>query len=68
MKRLGFILLFMRAVNLNYGALDFMVGSDGQLIFLEVNPSGQFLYESLLCCYNIEQYIAELLIAQDKAC
>ncbi len=59
---------FMRAVNLNYGALDFMVGSDGQLIFLEVNPSGQFLYESLLCCYNIEQYIAELLIAQDKAC
>lgn len=34
----------MRALGLAYGAIDLIVTPDGEHVFLEVNPSGQFLW------------------------
>lgn len=43
---------FVHSYNLSYGALDLIVTPDGQVVFLENNPTGQFLY--------IEQLVPEL--------
>jgi glutathione synthase/RimK-type ligase-like ATP-grasp enzyme len=34
----------MRRLNLTFGALDFVVSPGGELVFLEVNPNGQWLW------------------------
>ncbi len=44
-------LAFVRSYDLNYGALDLIVTPDDEVVFLENNPAGQFLY--------IEQLIPE---------
>lgn len=38
------IIRYMKCVNLSYGALDFVMDKHGRYIFLEVNPSGQWLW------------------------
>jgi len=35
---------FMRRLGLTFGALDFVATPDGELVFLEVNPNGQWLW------------------------
>jgi len=35
---------FMRRIGLTFGALDFIATPDGRLVFLEVNPNGQWLW------------------------
>jgi glutathione synthase/RimK-type ligase-like ATP-grasp enzyme len=45
-------LQFVHSYGLNYGALDLIVTPDEEVVFLENNPSGQFLY--------VEQLIPEL--------
>tara|TARA_B100001939_G_scaffold347979_1_gene371760 strand:- start:62 stop:268 length:207 start_codon:yes stop_codon:yes gene_type:complete len=35
---------FQKLYNLSYGAYDFIVIPDGQYVFLENNPSGQWLW------------------------
>ncbi|HHZ24935.1 TPA: hypothetical protein HH295_21045 [Xanthomonas vasicola pv. zeae] len=42
----------MSVLNLRYGCLDFAVDNQGRLIFLEVNPGGQFLF--------VEDFVPEL--------
>ena len=34
----------IESLGLKYGAIDFIVGKDGRLIFLEVNPTGDWVY------------------------
>jgi D-alanine-D-alanine ligase-like ATP-grasp enzyme len=34
----------MCRLNLAFGALDFVVTPEGELVFLEVNPNGQWLW------------------------
>lgn len=34
----------MRRMNLSYGAIDMRLTPEGQYVFLEINPAGQFLY------------------------
>ena len=48
---------------LNCCSFDFIVSQDNLLIFLEINPVGQFMMVSKPCNYNIEKHIAEFLIA-----
>jgi hypothetical protein len=57
---------FMEKIGLNTGSIDLMKCHDGSLVFLEVNPVGQYSAESERCNYKIEKSIAEWLIKQDK--
>jgi hypothetical protein len=52
----------MATVMLDTGSLDLVVTPDGQHIFLEVNPVGQFAMVSRPCNYNLEREIADHLI------
>nr|WP_260172209.1 hypothetical protein [Mucilaginibacter phyllosphaerae] len=36
------ILKLMRALRLNYGAMDLIINPEGEYVFLEVNPTGQY--------------------------
>ena len=42
----------MHAFDLRYGCIDFAVDRQGQVVFLEINPGGQFLF--------VEDYVPEL--------
>lgn len=58
--------VFMEKIDLNTGSIDLMKCQDGSLVFLEVNPVGQYSAESERCNYKIEKSIAEWLIKQDN--
>ncbi len=50
-----------RKLDLNTGSADFIVDKNGNYVFLEINPVGQFQMTSLPCNYNLEQKIANYL-------
>jgi len=52
------IITLMNKLNLNSGSLDIIVDKNGEYIFLEVNPIGQFTQVSHPCNYFIEKQIA----------
>ena len=56
---------FMRKIDLNCGSLDFIRTKDGQLVFLEVNPTGQFGMVDFPCNYGLHKKVAETLIKMD---
>jgi ATP-GRASP peptide maturase of grasp-with-spasm system len=53
----------MEALGLTTGSLDFVRTVDDRLVFLEVNPVGQFGAISELCNYNIEKDVAKYLLS-----
>lgn len=53
----------MGALGLTTGSLDFVRTVDDRLVFLEVNPVGQFGMVSGLCNYNIEKDVAAYLLS-----
>lgn len=57
------IIKFMELAGHNCGSLDFIKSQEGEYIFLEVNPVGQFGFVSTNCNYGIEKLIAEKLIS-----
>lgn len=56
---------FMRAMSLATGSIDLIRTPDGQHVFLEVNPVGQFKMVSNPCNYQLERRVAEYLIRKD---
>jgi hypothetical protein len=58
------IISMMNELKLNTGSIDFIL-KDSELFFLEVNPVGQFLFESNILNLDLEKKIAQWLIAQD---
>jgi ATP-GRASP peptide maturase of grasp-with-spasm system len=52
----------MAELNLDTGSVDLVRDASGRLIFLEVNPNGQFGMVSKPCNYGLERKIAEYLI------
>lgn len=48
----------MKELNLNSGSIDLMVTENGDYVFLEVNPVGQFAQVSTPCNYNLEKKVA----------
>jgi len=52
----------MRKCNLTFGAVDMVLTPDGEYVFLEVNPSGQFGWIENLTGLPISQSIAEILV------
>lgn len=58
----------MRALGLATGSLDLRVSRDGTPYFLEVNPSGQFLFLELELNLPISARYAHLLVATPARC
>ena len=62
------LLKLMAYFGLNYGAIDIILTPDGEYIFLEVNPVGEFFWLENCPGLEISQAIAELLVSSsDKA-
>ncbi|MEK7535926.1 MAG: hypothetical protein AAB590_02860 [Patescibacteria group bacterium] len=59
----GQLINCMQALNLQFGAADFVVTPEGEHVFLEVNPSGQWGWVERLTGLNITGMIAEHLIS-----
>jgi len=55
------ILRYMRELKLLYGALDFKLLESGELVFLEVNPGGQFLFVEIDGGVDLSGALATLL-------
>ena len=55
------LLDLMAELGLVYGAIDLIETKDGEIVFLEVNPGGQFLYIELLASIPLSFQMAELL-------
>jgi ATP-GRASP peptide maturase of grasp-with-spasm system len=51
-----------KAFNLNSGSADLVLDKNGNYIFLEINPVGQYHMTSDPCNYNIDNVIANYLI------
>jgi ATP-GRASP peptide maturase of grasp-with-spasm system len=56
----------MEAMQLSTGSLDMVRTRDGRLVFLEVNPVGQFGMVSAPCNYYLEKAVAQHLIALEN--
>lgn len=57
------ILSFMREMGLIYGAIDMRRTVEGNFVFLEVNPAGQWLFVEQRTGLPITQAVADLLLA-----
>jgi glutathione synthase/RimK-type ligase-like ATP-grasp enzyme len=55
------LLALMRRLGLLYGAADFRLTSEGEYIFLEVNPGGQYLFVEFLAGVDLTERMAEFL-------
>ena len=58
------VIKFMEVAQLQWGSLDFAYTPNGEIIFFEVNPQGQFGMLSKPCNYHLEEKIAEHLLTQ----
>lgn len=56
------ILRLMDHFSLNYGAIDIILTPDGQHVFLELNPSGEFFWLERAPGLPISEAIAEILL------
>jgi hypothetical protein len=52
----------VRSLNLNFGGIDLVLTPEGDYVFLEINPSGQWLWIQELTGLPIDDAIADLLI------
>ncbi len=55
------LLRFMRRLGLEYGAIDMRLTPEGEYVFLEINPAGQFLYVEHAAGIPITAALAEHL-------
>jgi glutathione synthase/RimK-type ligase-like ATP-grasp enzyme len=60
------LLRFMRRLGLEYGAIDMRLTPEGEYVFFEVNPAGQFLYVEMATGMKIAAALADHL-ASGKA-
>ncbi|KKT38821.1 MAG: RimK domain protein ATP-grasp [Parcubacteria group bacterium GW2011_GWA2_44_13] len=56
------LLRFMEEIELRYGAIDMIETPDGDFVFLEVNPSGQWGWIADLAGLPIKEVVAEMLV------
>lgn len=56
------LIRLLRTLGLQYGCIDLRQRSDGTYVFLEVNPSGQFLFVELDTGQPLSQSLARLLM------
>ena len=56
----------IHALGLNFGCIDLIVRPDGEYVFLECNPNGQWLWIELETGQKISESIATFLIDTDS--
>lgn len=56
-----FCLEFLKRMKLNFGCFDFIVTPEGEYVFLECNPNGQWLWIELETGYDISKIMARNL-------
>lgn len=61
-------LTLMDRLGLNYGACDFIVTPDGRHVFLEVNPSGEFMWLVPHAGLPIDAALADVLTGRAPRC
>ena len=57
----------MRRLGLFYGAVDLRLAPNGEYVFLEVNPAGQWLFVEVATGQTISTALAELLMSMEHA-
>lgn len=60
------LLDFMKAINLNFGAIDMIETPDKEFIFLEINPSGQYGWIEDLSGLPISETVRDQLIKMSQ--
>ncbi|MCC7454916.1 MAG: hypothetical protein IT222_12170 [Crocinitomix sp.] len=60
------IIKLMKKLRLRTGSLDLIYSKTGEYIFLEVNPAGQYGYNSNCSNYNLDKHIASALIEKHE--
>lgn len=58
--------MLMKKIGLNTGSIDIIKTTEGNYVFLEVNPVGQYTAPSNRCNYSVDKIIAEWLIKNDN--
>ena len=61
-----FCLAFLQRMKLNFGCFDFIVTPEGEYVFLECNPNGQWLWIELETGYDISKIMARNLAKYEK--
>jgi hypothetical protein len=59
------VLRLMDKLGLVFGSVDLKLTDDGEHVFLEINPQGQFLYIEILTGLRISEALVEFLMASD---
>ena len=59
------LLLLIRQLGLTYGAIDLRQTPEGEHVFLEVNPAGQYLFAELLTGTQISEAMADELLSTE---
>jgi glutathione synthase/RimK-type ligase-like ATP-grasp enzyme len=57
--------LLLKHLGLKFGAIDFILDKDGNYIFLEINPNGQWAWIEMQTGYEISNEIVNLLINEN---
>lgn len=60
------LVAMIQTMDLRYGAVDLIVTPDGEYVFLEVNPNGQYLWVEEFAGLPITAALAELLMKADR--
>lgn len=60
------LMAMMRRLGIRYGAADFRITPDGDYVFLEVNPAGQWLFVEMATGQPITASLADLLHRLDR--
>jgi glutathione synthase/RimK-type ligase-like ATP-grasp enzyme len=63
----GLCLQLVEQLGLCYGAIDMVLTPDGRYVFLEVNPSGQYLWLEKLTGLPISDAICDLLLSREAS-
>jgi ATP-GRASP peptide maturase of grasp-with-spasm system len=58
--------ILMSELNINCGSIDIIKSVEGEYVFLEINPTGQFGMTSYPCNYNLEKKIANYLLRKSN--
>ncbi len=58
------VLALQDALGLNYGALDFILTPDERLVFLEINPVGEFFWLERVPGFPLSDAIADVLLGR----
>lgn len=63
-----FCIDFLKRMHLNFGCFDFIVTHDGEYVFLECNPNGQWMWIEIYTGFHISKIVARNLAQFESVC